>query len=72
MTNRELEKQIRTALEHTAPDRLDAILSSCNGQKNLMDAERSRDALAAASGLTSPPTGSPPPPKGCGPCRRRG
>lgn len=53
MTNRELEKQIRTALEHTAPDRLDAILSSCNGQKNLMDAERSRDALAAASGLTS-------------------
>lgn len=29
MTNRKLEQQIRTAVEHIAPDRLDSILSSC-------------------------------------------
>ena len=53
MTNHELEKHIQTAMEHAAPDRLDTILSSCNSQKNSMEAEKSRDALAAASGLIS-------------------
>lgn len=34
MTNHELEQQIRRAMEHAAPDRLDSILSSCDQGKS--------------------------------------
>ncbi|MCC8090192.1 MAG: PepSY domain-containing protein, partial [Oscillospiraceae bacterium] len=33
MKDQELERRIRTAMEHAAPDRLDSILSSCDEQK---------------------------------------
>ena len=33
MTNREMEKRIRAAAEHMAPDKLSEILSSCDGSK---------------------------------------
>ena len=33
MTEQQLEKTLRSAMEHAAPDRLDAILSRCGPQE---------------------------------------
>lgn len=38
MTKHMLEQQIKTAVEHSAPDQLDHILSSCTSQSNLTNA----------------------------------
>lgn len=35
MTDHELERRIRTAVEHATPDRLDCILSSCDQQNHI-------------------------------------
>lgn len=50
MTNHELEKQIRTAMEHAAPDRLETILSSCDSQNHFPEAEKNREIPEAVSG----------------------
>lgn len=33
MTNKEMERKLQTAMAHAAPDRLEAVLSACGGEK---------------------------------------